>query len=317
MKPLLTVIIPVYNRADRLPHTLASLQVAQQIPLSLILVDNGSTDGSFKICQDFAAHHASSSFDIQVLEEPRRGASCARNLGLSYCQTKWVYFFDSDDIISPDFFSDIRQYIMQYGQELDVLAFPVQQVVDGVKSVRAYRPTPRPEVHILNSMLCTVAAVYSTEWLRAQGGWDEHLTTWDDWELGTRVLMAKPRMRWFEETAYHQLFVHTESQTGGSFSATLPATLQAMQTVLGNVQKNNHITTKERHRLLKALYYRAYIMAGKLAREGHLEGMKAYVRLARECLIIPNRWQQLIGKVLKRYTQQGGRGAWRIALWVC
>ena len=313
----MTIIIPVYNRANRLPYTLASLLLSQQVPLSLILVDNGSTDGSLNICQDFAACHSSTSFDIKVLEEPRRGASVARNLGLRHCQTEWVYFFDSDDLISPEFCSVVSKNLERNGQYLDVLAFPVRQIVAGTQSVRAYSPTSRPEVHILNSMLCTVAAVYRTQWLKEQGGWDENLTTWDDWEMGARVLMAKPRLQWLTKTAFHRIFVHAESQTGINYTSTMQATLQAMQTVLQDVLKADGLTQEERYHLQRALYYRAFIMAGKLACEGNTEGRKAYAQLATICLTNPTRWQSLWAWFLERYTSIGGRGAWRLALWFC
>ena len=315
MTPKLTIIVPVYNRADRLPQTLSTIAAAQQVPLALILLDNGSSDDSWAICQRFAAEHASETFEITVLKEPQKGASRARNNGLSNCQTEWVYFFDSDDDMSGDFCKKIVGELTEKGEQLDVLAFPVRQVVNGKMTVRAYQQNARPEVHILNSMLSTVSVVYRTEWLKAQGGWNETLTTWDDWELGTRVLMAGPRMKWVTESAFHRLYVHDDSQTGDSFTTTYRKTLVAMEAVKDDAEKAT-LTAEERQRVMLAMYFRARIMAGKLAHEGCTEGKAAYREMAERC-VGPCWWQKMWGWLLERYTALGGRGAWRAALALC
>ena len=111
MKSLLTIVVPVYNRMERLQQTLESLFVAlQRAPsVRLLLVDNGSTDGSQKVCEDFVGRCAAQSIEALLLCEPKRGASIARNAGLAATDTEWVYFFDSDDQMSDDFLSQATE----------------------------------------------------------------------------------------------------------------------------------------------------------------------------------------------------------------
>ena len=83
----LSIIIPVYNRAHVLMRTLDSIAASSRLPEALILVDNGSQDTSLDVCRQWAARHSTDGFRVSVIESSRRGASVARNAGLSLCQT--------------------------------------------------------------------------------------------------------------------------------------------------------------------------------------------------------------------------------------
>ena len=90
----LSVIIPTYNRADRLPHAIESV-LCQQLPkdldsLQLIVVDDGSTDNT-------AAMMALRFPDVSFIEQPNSGVSAARNRGLREASGEWIALLDSDD----------------------------------------------------------------------------------------------------------------------------------------------------------------------------------------------------------------------------
>lgn len=90
-------IIPVYNVRSLLPQCVASVQ-AQTLPdIEILLVDDGSTDGSGALCDALAAQDRR----IRVLHKPNGGASTARNCGLELAQGRYVSFVDSDDCIDP------------------------------------------------------------------------------------------------------------------------------------------------------------------------------------------------------------------------
>ncbi len=315
MKAKLTIVVPVRNRASVLNRTLESIAAAaRREKVDLILVDNGSTDGSLEICSTFVTTHQGDFHRAHVLIEPRRGASVARNRGLEACETEWVYFFDSDDLMSEDFCEAVCHELRDHGGELDLLAFPVRMEVDGRIRVKDYEATARTSVHILNSMLCTVAMSMRTTWLREQGGWNEELTTWDDWELGTRLLMAHPRLRWMTQRAFHRIIVQEESQTGASFTDTLAPIVKAMRAVSTDIREAKRMDEKERRSCEKALYVRARIMAGKLAHEGSSEGRQAFREIAESCLPKASWQMRMRGWLLETYSAAGGRGAWRVAL---
>lgn len=95
---LISVIIPVYNVEQYLCECVDSVINQTYKNLEIILVDDGSTDSSGKICDDYAEKDTR----ITVIHQKNGGLSEARNTGLSESDGKYIYFLDSDDYIAPD-----------------------------------------------------------------------------------------------------------------------------------------------------------------------------------------------------------------------
>lgn len=97
MNDLISIIIPIYNRANYLPDCMNSLFDQSYKKLQIILIDNGSTDGTVELCQKYAAEDGR----VLALTSHRSGVSAARNTGLDAATGKYVFFLDSDDAIHP------------------------------------------------------------------------------------------------------------------------------------------------------------------------------------------------------------------------
>lgn len=97
MSPRLSVIIPVYNTGQFLPACLDSLLSQSFQDFEVLLVDDGSSDGSGVICDEYAQKDNR----VKVYHKDNGGVSSARNLGLDNLCGEWVYFVDSDDEIIP------------------------------------------------------------------------------------------------------------------------------------------------------------------------------------------------------------------------
>lgn len=101
----ISVIIPVYNCAGTLEKTLASVRNQTFTDFELILVDDGSTDDSGKICNEYALHDKRAI----VIHQYNGGVSMARNRGIKESHGRYIVFMDSDDIIGTDYLCSLYE----------------------------------------------------------------------------------------------------------------------------------------------------------------------------------------------------------------
>ncbi len=106
---LISVIIPIYNVEKYLEECLTSIINQTYKNLEIILIDDGSTDGSSSICKKFAAQ------DKRIIYhwQSNKGLSGARNTGLDLATGKYLGFVDSDDYISLNFYEELYKTITQ------------------------------------------------------------------------------------------------------------------------------------------------------------------------------------------------------------
>lgn len=100
-KPLISVIIPVYNTETYLDKCVRSVLMQDYDNFELILVDDGSTDSSSQIMDDLAEQDSR----IVVIHKENGGQSSARNVGLDRAKGAYISFVDSDDHVTPDYLS--------------------------------------------------------------------------------------------------------------------------------------------------------------------------------------------------------------------
>ena len=117
MKPLLTVVIPVYNVEKYIKRCIESILIQGWKNYDILLVDDGSTDHSPQICDDYVK-----AYDfISVIHKENGGLSEARNTGISNAKGEYVYFPDSDDWIESSTFSDLAEVIES--DKYDIISF--------------------------------------------------------------------------------------------------------------------------------------------------------------------------------------------------
>lgn len=96
-----SIIIPIYNAEKTLRRCIDSILTENNQNLEIILVNDGSTDLSWKICSLYAKEYQ----NIVVIDKTNGGAASARNTGLEQATGKYILFADSDDVILPGYFS--------------------------------------------------------------------------------------------------------------------------------------------------------------------------------------------------------------------
>lgn len=110
----LSIIVPVYNVAQWLPETVDSVLEQTFRDFELILVDDGSGDGSGEICDSYAEKDSR----VRVIHQKNAGVSAARNAGVAAAEGDWIGFVDSDDIIEKDMFAVMMALAEQYGADV-------------------------------------------------------------------------------------------------------------------------------------------------------------------------------------------------------
>lgn len=112
--PLISVIVPVYNVGEFLLPSLDSLAAQTYPNLEILLIDDGSTDGSGERCDEYAAKNPR----FQVIHKENGGVSSARNLGLDIAKGEFVAFVDSDDLLVKDYFEVLCRDAIEYSVDL-------------------------------------------------------------------------------------------------------------------------------------------------------------------------------------------------------
>lgn len=131
MKPV-SVIIPIYNTLDYLSECVDSILNQTLQDLEIILVNDGSTDGSEKAAAEYAAKYSS----IILINQDNAGLSAARNAGLRAAAGKYVYFIDSDDYLEKTALE--KMYLISERKHLDILGFAAQTFYESNELKKEY-----------------------------------------------------------------------------------------------------------------------------------------------------------------------------------
>ena len=119
--PLLSVIIPVYNAQDVLAAAVESVLSQGIDAVEVILVNDGSRDGSLEICQEYARNDPR----FRVINQANSGPGAARNAGLFHASGQYVLFVDSDDSLQPGTLNCLLQTVQADQADLAIAHFNI------------------------------------------------------------------------------------------------------------------------------------------------------------------------------------------------
>lgn len=119
MGNLVSIIIGIYNVKRFIEKGIKQLLNQTYKNIEVILVDDGSTDGSYEICQNWAKEYK----NIRVLHQENKGLGSARNLGIEHAKGSYIYFYDVDDDISPNLIEYNVSMMDQYLTDMVVFGY--------------------------------------------------------------------------------------------------------------------------------------------------------------------------------------------------
>ena len=124
--PKLSIIVPVYNAERYLQECMQSLLGQTCRDIEIILVNDGSTDGSSAMCDNYRSSYPDL---VKVIHQENRGQSSARNAGLDAVSGEWVCFVDSDDWVEPDMAEVMLSHAEENDADVHVFGF-IKEYVD-------------------------------------------------------------------------------------------------------------------------------------------------------------------------------------------
>ena len=158
-RPLISVVVPVYNTEKYLKHCIMSITCQTYRNLEILLVDDGSDDSSGIICDELAK----TDDRICVIHQENAGLSAARNSGIDIAKGEYIGFVDSDDYIASDMYEKLMNMIRCSEADMAVCSFTY--VDDQYQDIENWHP----ESPLKDEILCPEK--YIERWLSCGYGW--------------------------------------------------------------------------------------------------------------------------------------------------
>lgn len=134
MERLVSVIIPVYNKKDYLKRSVYSIINQDYSALEIIIIDDGSTDGSSNLCDHFGMIDNR----IRVVHSENRGVSSARNTGINLAKGFYIAFFDADDEAESNWISKLVNNIEEKSAQLSICSVQKEDMEGNKISVHGF-----------------------------------------------------------------------------------------------------------------------------------------------------------------------------------
>ena len=142
-RPLISVIVPIYQVEKYLEQCLDSILNQTYRNLEIILIDDGSPDR----CGDICDRYASLDSRIKVIHQPNAGLSAARNAGMDIATGEYISFIDSDDYIDPHFYEKMEEGFQDYPEAPIIACFVYQDKNEQITHLSPNWHTTQPVFH--------------------------------------------------------------------------------------------------------------------------------------------------------------------------
>jgi len=199
--PLVSIIIPTYNRAHLIGETLDSVLAQTYQNWECIVVDDGSTDYTDELLEFYCQKDSRIQYHHRP-QDRKKGANACRNYGLELSKGEYVVFLDSDDIFIETTLQERIKFLnLKVNQNPDLLLFHTGTFKYrlGDSNLLWNRMESGELVMVLifrflnSDMPChTTGILWKRKFIIKIGYWNENLNSWQDWEMHIKALMMQP-----------------------------------------------------------------------------------------------------------------------------
>jgi len=227
---LVSVIIPLYNAERYIDAAITSVLNQSWPNVELVIVDDGSTDASYEKAKQYECGN------VKIVQQANKGASAARNKGLSLACGKFIQFLDADDMLGPDkIAAQVAALQLNPGK---IAVCSTVQFKDG-SAPETFEPSGYDESFLSNcdkpvdflirllggydfrgSMVQPAAWLTPREIIDKAGKWNESLTLDDDGEFFARVIMASAGIAKTDGRVYYRKFSASDNNLSSIQSST-------------------------------------------------------------------------------------------------
>ncbi|WP_026714567.1 glycosyltransferase family 2 protein [Flavobacterium daejeonense] len=243
MNPLVSIIIPTYNRAHLIGETLDSVMAQTYQNWECIIVDDGSEDDTLAVLERYLIADTRFQFHYRPIDRIK-GANSCRNYGFELSKGEYIKWFDSDDIM----FSDCLEKQIENSHTFDVSVCQVvkydfeNQKILGMTQINS-------DQLILDYLLgkitfYIISPLWKKEFVKRQKGlFDESISNLDDWDFNLRMLYENPVIKFINEgLIYYRIHNESLSQELGKLNRKeIASELKARDKHIKLLERNNDV----------------------------------------------------------------------------
>ncbi|MGN0335144.1 MAG: glycosyltransferase family 2 protein [Lachnospiraceae bacterium] len=219
---MISLVVPVFNMEQYLPRSMECL-LCQTGNYEIILVDDGSQDGSAALCDQYAMEHSKL---VHVVHKENGGLSSARNAGMDVAQGEYVIFPDPDDWVEPQFVARLIELQEQYHPELLCIGYNVDFDTRSVPANKGQFLRQMDGVHAQRALLLppTISGfawnkLYHLDIIRSNGlRFLDDVGTTEDMDFAFRYLQHCKRVIFSPEDRLYHYYQRSGAATHSNFS---------------------------------------------------------------------------------------------------
>ncbi|MBU2527233.1 MAG: glycosyltransferase [Bacteroidetes bacterium] len=219
-EPLVSIIIPTYNRAHLIGETLDSVLAQTYLHWECIIVDDGSTDNTDAVVQTYVAKDTRFQYHHRPPEH-LPGGNGARNFGFKMSRGEYVIFLDSDDLLIKETILNRIGNINFYKCDflVNLTGSFRKNIGDSEIIWNKLFNKHSYEEHLLRFINIdipwhTTSVTWNRKYFALNGIWNEKLIAWQDWELHCRILFLKPNITIIEDRPDHFFRISRHASIG-------------------------------------------------------------------------------------------------------
>jgi glycosyltransferase involved in cell wall biosynthesis len=250
MPPLVSILIPAYNAQSYLAEAIESALAQTWPSIELIVVDDGSTDGSLAVARSFESDH------VKVVAAPHAGSTATRNRALAESQGDFIQYLDADDVLAPNKVQEQVARLSTDGNEQCVAIGPCGRFRRAISDATFLDEPVARDMDPVEWLTCSWLGggmMQTAGWLvprvvaDSAGTWNEELPSNpnDDGEYFCRVVLASSGVRFCPTATFYY-----RTNVAGSLSSR--ASYLASQSLLRSLELNrDHVLQRENSRQVR------------------------------------------------------------------